>query len=44
MQWGGGVGVGLGDLEGPSFERWSGSPGQITFGRIQITDRLFINF
>lgn len=29
---------------GPSFEHWSGSPGQITFGRMQITDRLFINF
>lgn len=31
-------------LEGPSFEHWSGSPGQITFERMQITDRLFINF
>jgi hypothetical protein len=35
---------GPGDLKGPSFEHWSGSPGQITFGRMQITDRLFINF
>lgn len=32
MQWGwGGGGGGLGDLEGPSSEHWSGSPGQITF-------------
>lgn len=40
----GGGGGGIGDLEGPRSEPWSGSPGQITLGRLQITERLFINF
>lgn len=46
-QWcgtGGGGGGGNGELEGPRSEAWSGSPGQITLGRLQITERLFINF
>lgn len=40
----GGVGWDSRDLEGPRSEHWRGSPGQITLGRLQITERLFINF
>lgn len=32
------------DLEGPRSEHWSGSPGHMTLGRLQITERLYINF